>query len=355
MNPHAIETPDNDEIDLTELLAKLWRGRWLIAGVTAAGIGLAATYAFTAEQAWTSQATIEVPRVEALGDYYTAQMALRRITGQAVETPQEVAQDVFQELIRQLNAPDQRRESLRNSTYYKEKAARLTDEPEAQQLLLERINTEDFTVQPPDGKKTVYNRISFTATSPTAARHVLGSYLGSLNKQVWTTKVNELNLKIGTVKKDLSKEMDDIQADANARNRALLDTTRRAKDTASRGKIESFRGSSYQAIPEADMLFLLGTRSLQARIDTLQSTAPSLPARYYQAQRKLKELESLPKLTISNKSSFRYLEAPTLPLRKDKPKRSLIVALGAIGGLLLGCLWVLGRDALAGLRDKLKD
>ena len=87
MTQQVIETTTDDEIDLTELLAKLWRGRWLVAGVTAAGIGLAATYAFTAEQAWTSQATIEVPRVEALGDYYTAQMSLRRITAQAVDTP----------------------------------------------------------------------------------------------------------------------------------------------------------------------------------------------------------------------------------------------------------------------------
>jgi chain length determinant protein (polysaccharide antigen chain regulator) len=351
-NPSAENPQDDDEIDLAELVAKLWQGRLIIAGVTALSIAAAGIYAFLAKEEWTSQAVIDTPRLEALGDYYKVQMELRRITGKSTETPEEITQDVFLEFIRQLNSPDFRRQQFSASAYYKQKIQNDKD-PSSQRLLLEQMANENFALTPPDGKKTIYNRVQMSAESREGAQALLSSYLNNLNTQVWRTKVSELNVRINTLKLDLSKQMQDLRADADARNRSQLDIAKRANDTASRGKIESFSGSSYQSVPEQDMLFLLGTRSLKARIQTLQDVPPALTASYYQAERKLRELEQLPKLTPSNKHSFRYLEAPTLPITRDKPKRALIVALGAIAGLMLGSLIILGRGAFSSLRSKL--
>lgn len=345
--------PQDDEIDLGELIAKLWQGRVLIAGVTVLSVAAAAGYAFTAKEEWTSQAIIEMPRLEALGDYYKAQMVLRRITGKSTETPEEISQDVFAEFIKQVNSPDIRRSYFSSTKYYNEANKGNTDS-QAQRLALEKMVDEDLALIPPDGKKTIYNRIQMTANSAKDAQTLLTGYLNVLNQQVWATKVSEFNVRTTTLKLDLEKEMQDIRTDLNARDRSLLETTKRARDTAARGKIQTFRGSSYQAVPEADMLFLLGTQSLDARIATLETTTAAFPVRFYQAERKLQDLNALPRLTTDNKLSYRYLEAPTLPVQRNKPKRALIVALGAITGLMLGCVLVLGRDAFSALRQKIK-
>jgi len=365
---HTALPPEEDEIDLAELLAKLWRGRWLITGVTAAGIGLAAAYAYTAKEEWTSRATIVQPQAEELGDYYQAQQQLWRIQNDTGEqlldekgnliqqkprlTLDEVSNKVFNATQTEMASADARRRFWQGTAYYRQRAAELS--PQAQARLLEQLSLEDITVSPPDGKKQLYHQVQLTADSPDAARKLLQDYLNSVNTGVWKDKAREYQVASNTLKLDLQDEKQSLAQQQQARNRSLLDSTQRARDTAARGGIDTFKGSSYQTVEKPEMLFLLGTRSLQARIDTLKQGQPVYPVRYYQLENRLQQINLLPALKGS-KQSFHYLEAPTLPVQRDKPKRSLIVALGAVGGLLLGCLWVLGRDALAGLRDKLKD
>ena len=88
------------------------------------------------------------------------------------------------------------------------------------------------------------------------------------------------------------------------------------------------------------MLFLLGTKALNAQVINLTTKAPTLPVRYFEIERQLKELAALPKPGQDMKS-YRYLQAPNTPLTKDKPKRILIMVLGGTLGFMLGILYVL--------------
>ncbi|MCP9760687.1 hypothetical protein EGI20_15545 [Aquitalea sp. S1-19] len=360
-----IEQQD-DEIDLSELIAKLWQGKLIIAGVTALSIAAAAGYAFTTKEEWTSRASIEQPRAEDLGDYYQAQQQLWRIANNdsanndktsAVEKKKrleitEVSKQVFDSTITQLSSPDARRAFWQGSDYYRQHATKLSSE-RAQKALLEKLSLEDIKLTPPDQKKQLYHQIEITAETPEVAQQLLNTYMAQINRSVWAAKAREYQVASNTLKLDLQDEKQNLALQQQAQDRSLLEATKRARDTAARGGVDTFKGSSYQTIEKPEMLFLLGTRSLQARIDSLKQTDKTpYPARYYQLDNHLKQIDLLPALKGS-KQSFHYLEAPTQPITRDKPKRALIMALGAIAGLMLGSLIVLGRGAFSSLRGKL--
>jgi hypothetical protein len=65
---------------------------------------------------------------------------------------------------------------------------------------------------------------------------------------------------------------------------------------------------------------------------------------YYVTQHESQQFEPLRDYKVTA-TAYREQLALTLPVRRDKPKRSLIVALGVVLGGIVGVLWVLLRDA----------
>ncbi|MGL4418180.1 MAG: Wzz/FepE/Etk N-terminal domain-containing protein, partial [Plesiomonas shigelloides] len=60
----------DDEIDLFELMATLWKKKGIIVLVTFLTTALAAGYAFTAKEQWTSEAIVTVPSAAAVSNLY---------------------------------------------------------------------------------------------------------------------------------------------------------------------------------------------------------------------------------------------------------------------------------------------
>ncbi|MGL5283055.1 MAG: Wzz/FepE/Etk N-terminal domain-containing protein, partial [Plesiomonas shigelloides] len=61
----------DDEIDLFELMATLWKKKGIIVLVTFLTTALAAGYAFTAKEQWTSEAIVTVPSAAAVSNLYS--------------------------------------------------------------------------------------------------------------------------------------------------------------------------------------------------------------------------------------------------------------------------------------------
>lgn len=68
MHPHAASSKSSDEIDLLELFRRLWEQRLLIALVTAAGVCLAALYAFLATPVYQIQSVLRPPLIKDLDE-----------------------------------------------------------------------------------------------------------------------------------------------------------------------------------------------------------------------------------------------------------------------------------------------
>ncbi|HDL3997915.1 TPA: chain length determination protein, partial [Mannheimia haemolytica] len=66
------------------------------------------------------------------------------------------------------------------------------------------------------------------------------------------------------------------------------------------------------------------------------------PPRYYQIDYQLKQLEPLFEKTKTVKTqTFSYQASPDYPVIKDKPKKVIILLIGAFIGLMISCLSII--------------
>jgi len=331
MNQNAIK-PQDDEIDLTDLLAKLWHGRRLIAGITGGTLTLACVHAFTAPQVWTSIATIAPPSFEQMGSYYLAKHQL--------DAAPLFSKPDGKVTINVQNTP---------TSAEAEQAEQLFD---VAKLLLE--TTPGVTLLRPDGRKQQIFQVQSSAHTAAAAQQQLNQVFKQINQRLAVQKIRALRSQRDLLQASLRSEQDDLASRAQAMRTKELRQTRLALDTAKRARLVSFNGSNYAGLEVPQMQYLLGSKLLQARLTTLEQAPLDYPERYHEINEVLEKVQKLPQIETGNLAGFQIISVPSLPVQRDKPRRSLIIALGVIGGLLLGSLWILGRDALAGLRDKLK-
>ena len=125
--------------------------------------------------------------------------------------------------------------------------------------------------------------------------------------------------------------------------------SRNAKNIAEKANIKDFNANAIQGgvnIGQADMLFFLGTKALDAQINNLTENPTIFPVRYYQVEETLLELKKLPSLKNMNIKSYRYLMSPREPVTRDKPKKAMILVLGAVLGGMCGVIIALLQHAL---------
>ncbi len=98
-------------------------------------------------------------------------------------------------------------------------------------------------------------------------------------------------------------------------------------------------------LSDGTYLFMLGEKYLQAQIDVITQKGVIYPPRYYEVSELLKELEPLlVKAKESKANAFSYQASPDYPVKRDWPKRIILLLVGAILGGVLGCVYVLARN-----------
>jgi len=340
----------DDEIDLLEVLRRIWAGRYQILSITLAFIFLAGVYAFTAKQVWTSKAIMVQPRVEDLASYYQVTQRLKRIVGNSIDglieiDAAKIADQVFSELTTQADSADLRREFWEQSDYFAKNAAEEKSELSKAKMLDDLINKSILLIPAADsGNK--YTSLALSANEPKMAKNLLGQFVEHLNAHIWAGKISELQAAIENITADLQQEKKSIELNTLAAQKLQLESARNALNEATQAGIKNvniagIRSSEGSASTDSgDMLFLLGTNALNAKVSNLTTKAPSLPVRYFEIERQLKELAALPK-PGKDMRSYRYLSTPDTPLTKDKPKRALILIVGGILGMLFGISWTM--------------
>lgn len=95
------------------------------------------------------------------------------------------------------------------------------------------------------------------------------------------------------------------------------------------------------SLADADM-FLLGTPMLQARLQLLQASGPSFDIDYDQNKAMLATLNVGPVLNAKFQT-YRYLRTPEEPVKRDSPRRVLLMVMWGIVGGLIGAGVALAR------------
>ena len=345
--PYPMPYQDNDEIDLIELFRTLWKQKAKIALVTAATTLVAGIYAFTAEEVWTSKAVFDAPKLEEIGSYYEFTQQLRRTLqkptiGAITLIPDQVTKEVFAEFQKQANSIDLRREFWQQSDYYQNLIKDIKSEKDKAKELDDLIE-KNITVTAADGQKILFPSVSLSANTAVISKELLTDYVDRLNAKVWKSKTTELKTVLKEEMAELENEKKLLEFRAETDRKNAIEIIGKAKNVAEKANIKELNFTAMQGnanVNSSDMLFFLGTKALDAQIDNLINKPITMPTRYYEVERMLAALKKLPEFNVDIKS-YRYLQAPSEPLTKDKPQKVLILVLGFLLGIIMCSLLVL--------------
>ncbi|MFU2126697.1 LPS O-antigen chain length determinant protein WzzB [Gallibacterium anatis] len=356
----------SDEIDLIELLTLLWKKKVIIIATTFICVVIAAIYAFTAKQQWTSKAEVIAPTTVSLNNYLNIRREYARILGSDFDVD-SLSNSLFSKFNQLMYSLDERENFLSQSEVYKLESA--GKDEEQQRVILNKLVRENITITKPDEKKDSKAlwggvQVSFSAETPALAQDTLKAFITKISQE--SLDYNFKSFLIGYNEKlvDLHFQFNQIKQKANIQRKVKLENLNRALDTAKQAGIKdysrSFAGTetnllnvirSDTSIPLSESplsdnpyLFILGEKYITAQIDSIEQSNIIYPPKYYQIQEQITQLEALAQKFKEVKletDAYTYLSSPDYPVVKDKPKRLLILAAGMLIGLILSIIYIL--------------
>ncbi|EEH93534.1 LPS O-antigen chain length determinant protein WzzB [Citrobacter portucalensis] len=312
---------DPEQIDLIDLLVQLWRGKVTIVTAIVIAIVLAVVYLAVAKEKWTSTAIITQPDV---GQIATYNNALNVLYGASAPKVTELQTNVVG----------------RFSTSFSALAETLDNQEEPQKLLIE----QSVKGQP------LPLAVSYVGGSPEDAQRQLAEYIQQTDekvaKELELDLVDNIKLQTTTLQDSLKTQEVVAQEQKDLRIKQIQEALRYAEQA---GVIKP-QIQQTQDVTQ-DSMFLLGSDALKSMIEH-ESTRPLiLSDNYFQTKQKLLDIESL-KLEGAELHAYRYVMKPTLPIRRDSPKKAITLVLAVLLGGMIGAGVVLGRNALRGYKAK---
>lgn len=98
-------------------------------------------------------------------------------------------------------------------------------------------------------------------------------------------------------------------------------------------------------------MFLLGSDALNAMVEHEATRPLVFSPEYYRTRQTLLDIADL-KVDNINVHAYRYVMKPTLPVRRDSPKKAITLILAVLLGGMVGAGIVLGRNALRNYNAK---
>lgn len=356
-------TVNKDEADLFDLIDILQKNKTVIILITLISILLAAIYAFTAKEEWTSKAQVIAPEPVQISTYLEAERKYYRFQSSGIidmlnsRVPsarmdevfnlEKTVENVFRTFSVELNSFNNKLAYLQKSNYYKYLARQKESELEKNLLLRQLI--ENISISSDIGNSALIN-ISFTAEDPINAQKTLHEFISQSSKnaqlKLFENLLERTNERINSLT-ELSQNMKK-STEQERQNQILV--LKQAIRAATEAGINEYTGQSLATgntiidFNNTDTLFLLGQKYLTSQLNALENSPVIHPVSYYQTLYNIEGLKGI--LNIEpNGVTFSYTRAADVPLTKDKPNKALILALGALLGSIVACLYVLIQAA----------
>lgn len=320
-NSQVSRSHDSEQIDLLDLMLQLWREKWMIATFVIVFIALAVGYLFVAKEKWTSSAIIAQPDAAQIVPYSNA---LNILYGTAAPSMLDI----------QTRAIDRFNASLSALS----------------QALDNQAVPEKLTIEPAVKGQALPLSVTYTSTSAEAAQKQLAQYIQQVDEQ--TAKELALDLKdnikeqIKTLNDSLQNQEKVAQEQKDLRIKQIAEALKNAEAA----KITSPQLQQTQDVTQ-ETLFLLGSEGLKSMIDNEASRPLVFPTAYYQTRRNLLDIQNL-NVNPDTIHVYRYVMKPDLPVRRDSPKKAVILVLAVLLGGMIGSGVVLGRNALRNYKPK---
>ncbi len=341
----VVSRHDDDEINLTELLLLLWKKKFriLLATLIFGIIGI--LYAMFTPEQWTAHAIIYQPKQRDSLELDRLRTELNLLGLRGTKNNH----DVYNEFLLEFKSYNNISHYLQTSSQFKAHVAKNNLNERQQQLLL-RTWSEWMDIAPEDKKGEQPGiHLSFSFFNKEDALSMLTGYIDYIiqlqsqelhdilesNRQSQINTLNlEIKLKTEDAQRNLAREIEGTEYSISI-----------AKAAGVSKPLENFNYSDRFPIT-------LGQDALTRKLNILKSLkieeyAPNILALNVQLAR-LKGID-LGNLALS---PFTYLDTPSEPLSRDKPKRPLIVILATLLGGMLGVALILLQHAIQQGRNK---
>lgn len=305
----------SESIDLIDIILQLWKGKITVIACTVLAIALAVLYLMTAQEKWTSTAIITQPDAAQIATYNNA---LNVLYGDSAPNISDVQNRVMGRLSTSLSALSETLDNL--------------EEP------------EKLTVEPTVKGQTLPLKISYVGDTPENARTRVAQYLQQVDEQVGEELALDLD---DSIKLQIQILVDSLQTQekvAQEQKELRIKQIKEALKFAEESKISSPQMQQGSDVTQ-DTMVLLGSEALSSMIKN-ESTRPLVfPGAYYQTKQNLFDIQAL-KIDPKTIHAYRYVMKPTLPIRRDSPKRAITLLLATLLGGMIGAGVVLGRNAI---------
>ena len=320
-NNVVTRSSDPEQIDLIDLLVQLWRGKWLIAAFVAIALIIAGLYLVFAKEKWTSTAIITQPDAAQIGSYSNALNILYGANAPKLT-------DIQESVITRYNAS------------FSALSQTLENKAEPEKLVIEQsVKGQPLPLS-----------VSYVNGSAETAQKQVAQYIQQVDEQIQKELEVDLNdnikQQVATLKDVLSNQETIAQEQKDLRIRQITEALKYAEAA----NVTSPKIQQTQDVTQESM-FLLGTEALQSMIAHESSRPLTLSDSYYQNKQKLLDIQKL-KIDPTTIHAYRYVMKPDLPIRRDSPKRSLVLILAVLLGGIIGSGVVLGRNALRNYQAK---
>ncbi|HEC5299031.1 TPA: LPS O-antigen chain length determinant protein WzzB [Enterobacter asburiae] len=320
-NSQVIRSNDPEQIDLLDLVLQLWRGKWMIATFVVVFIALAVGYLTFAKEKWTSSAIIAQPDVAQIATYSNA---LNILYGGAAPSMLDVQTRAIGRFNSSFSALAQ---ALENQ-----------DEP------------EKLTIEPAVKGESLPLSVSYTSTSAEAAQKQLAQYIQQVDEQTSKELTVDLQNSIKEQIKTLNDSLVNQEKVAQEQKDLRIKQITEALKNAEAAKISSPQIQQTQDVTQ-EIMFLLGSVGLKSMIENEASRPLVFSAAYYQTRQNLLDIQNL-NVKPDTIHVYRYVMKPDLPVRRDSPKKAIVLILAVLLGGMIGSGVVLGRNALRNYKPK---
>ncbi|MDV1855034.1 LPS O-antigen chain length determinant protein WzzB [Citrobacter freundii] len=312
---------DPEQIDLIDLLVQLWRGKVTIIICIVVAIALAVGYLTVAKEKWTSTAIITQPDAGQLASYNNAMDVLFGANAPKVTDVQAGFIGRF-------------------SSAFTALAETLDNQQEPEKLSI------DAAVK----GQALPLKVSYTGKTSEEAQKTLAQYIQQVDESVAKELNADLSMSMETRLADLQKSLAAQEAVAKEQKALRIAQMTQALKVAQQSNIKLPQVQQVDQVSQ-DTMFMLGSEALSSMVENEATRPLTFSDQYYQTRQNLLAVQAL-EVAPDSVHAYRYVMKPTLPIRRDSPKKAITLVLAVLLGGMIGTGVVLGRNALRGYNAK---
>ena len=210
---------------------------------------------------------------------------------------------------------------------------------------------EKLTIEPSVKNQQLPLTVSYVGQTAEGAQMKLAQYIQQVDDKVNQELEKDLKDNIALGRKNLQDSLRTQEVVAQEQKDLRIRQIQEALQYANQAQVTKPQIQQTGEDITQDTLFLLGSEALESMIKHEATRPLVFSPNYYQTRQNLFDIESL-KVDDLDIHAYRYVMKPTLPIRRDSPKKAITLILAVLLGGMVGAGIVLGRNALRNYNAK---